>query len=49
MADTLLGGLSINIWPGAQQPQIDPADATALWMVCPYMVRHRTNQADLST
>ena len=49
MADRTLGGLAIDVWPGPQQPQLDPTDNTAIWMVCPYGIRHRTTQASLSS
>lgn len=48
MADRTLGGLAINVWPSAQQWERDQADEGALWHVCPYTIRHRTHQHDLT-
>ena len=48
MADRSIGGRAINTWPGPQQPQLDPTDSTALWMVCPYVITHRTTQENIS-
>jgi hypothetical protein len=48
MADRSLGGLAINVWPGIQQPQIDPTDGGSLWMVCPFDITYRTTQESMA-
>lgn len=48
MADRTLGGLAINVWPGIQQPTLDPTDGTSLWMVCPFDITYRTSQESMA-
>jgi hypothetical protein len=50
MTDPTYDGLTQGrIWPQPQEPQLDEADATAVWVVCPYVLRYRTLQTDLTT
>lgn len=48
MADRTLGGLVMDIVPTVVDPQFDKADQTALWTVCTYQVRYRTDTVDLA-
>lgn len=49
MADRTLGGLAMDIVPTLVDPQFDKADQTALWTVCTYRVRYRTDSANLAS
>lgn len=49
MADRTLGGLVMDIVPTVVDPQFDKADQTALWSVCTYQVRYRTDTVDLAS
>lgn len=48
MADRTLGGLAMDIAPTVVDPQFDKADQTALWSVCTYQVRYRTDTVNLA-
>jgi hypothetical protein len=48
MTDRTLGGLAMDIWPGAVDHQKDQADAAAGWTVLSYSVRYRTTVTDLA-
>lgn len=48
MADRTLGGLVMDIVPTVVDPQFDKADQTALWSVCTYQVRYRTDTVNLA-
>lgn len=48
MTDRGIGGLAMDIWPLARDPQFDKADLGAVWVVLNYRVRYRTSVADLS-
>jgi hypothetical protein len=49
LADRSLGGLAMDIWPQAVDPQFDKGDLAAAWIVCTYTVRYRTGVTDLSS
>lgn len=49
MADRTLGGLVMDIVPTVVDPQFDKADQTALWSVCTYQVRYRTDTVNLAS
>ncbi len=48
LADRSLGGLAMDIWPVSVDPQMEKADQPALWSVCSYTVRYRSDVTDLS-
>lgn len=48
MADRTLGGRAMDIVPTLVDPQFDKADQTALWTVCTYQVRYRTDVENLA-
>jgi len=48
MADRSIGGLAMDLWPVACEPQFDKADLATVWVVNTYQVRYRTPITTLS-
>jgi hypothetical protein len=42
MVDRSIGGLAMDLWPLAFEPQFDKGDLQTVWAVCSYQVRYRT-------
>ena len=48
MVDRSLGGLAMDLWPVAFEPQFDKSDLSTAWVVNTYRVRYRTGITSLS-
>jgi hypothetical protein len=48
MADRSIGGLAMDLWPVAFEPQFDKGDLAIAWIVNTYQVRYRTAVTTLS-
>lgn len=49
MADRTFGGLTIDCWPKAVEPNFEKADRPSLWTLMTYRIRYRTDVKDLTT
>lgn len=42
MADRSLGGVAMDVWPIAVEPEFEKADRPSIWVVMSYRIRYRT-------